>query len=193
MIDQARHSVAAARTSARYAELTRALVDASLMAGEHARLIVNGASMLPLLRSGDAVWVERVQHARLRCGDVIVLWRDGAFLTHRLARIDQDRVYTKGDHRRTFDPPSGLHDIVGRVTAIERDGRRTDVTGGGWGAVNRWCGAALRGELWALNRLGCTKYGSIRLFRGLAWLRQHMARRMIWGMLWFGDRRGDHA
>jgi hypothetical protein len=93
-----------------------------------------GTSMLPLVRSGDAVFIEAVREDQCAPGDVILYWQvgirpaDDALVCHRMvARVPEgatNRVYAKGDslgHIESF--ASGHAEVIGRVQAVSRQGR----------------------------------------------------------------------
>ncbi|MGQ9688683.1 MAG: signal peptidase I [Desulfobaccales bacterium] len=84
-----------------------------------------GPSMNPLLKRGDTLLVTPVTLEQLQPGEVIVFSNQGrGQIVHRVVAIKADGVITKGDNNPTVDerliaPP----EILGRVTAIERQGR----------------------------------------------------------------------
>jgi hypothetical protein len=94
-----------------------------------------GTSMLPLVRSGDSVFIEAVREDQCAPGDVIVYWQagprpaDDVLICHRMvARVAEgstSRVYAKGDslgHIESFS--SGRQgEVIGRVQAVSRQGR----------------------------------------------------------------------
>ena len=146
------------------------------------RLRVTGESMVPLLRTGDHIIAQRVPGASLRLGDLVVIRLDAALVTHRLiANGVVDGWYTKGDNSLSVDPPVPAAEILGRVVAIECQGRRLDATGMRWttltrglGHIGRWQAAFLEASrsLGARRRLAGQVNGSNRwagLYRSLAW------------------------
>ena len=104
------------------------MCEALLASGHAVRFHVRGLSMQPNLRDGDAVIVERVQQAELHRGD-IVLSRDREGLrVHRLTSTNLPvGLVTRGDTGLANDPEP--QELVGRVVAIERNGRQTPATG----------------------------------------------------------------
>jgi len=131
------------------------LAHLGLQANGRLRLRVAGASMAPLLREGDAVWVEPAAVTELRRGDVLVVRLAGDFVTHRLVGVDAQGWHTKGDNAAMPDPPFAPEAILGRVSAAERRGRTIDFRHPSWRLRNRalgWLGhwevrlARLRGR-----------------------------------------------
>ena len=82
-------------------------------------------SMNPTLQPGDRLELEPA-HA-LKTGDVIVFRQQTLFVCHRIERVEHQRLYTRGD--AGGGPAEAIHvsDVVGRVTALERDGRRLSI------------------------------------------------------------------
>ena len=101
------------------------------------RLRVVSQSMMPLLRVGDTIVVQRVSPASLRRGDLIVVVQGETFITHRLVAIDRDGWRMKGDRLRFADPPVQANDILGRVVAIERGFDSIDLSGWYWTITHR--------------------------------------------------------
>lgn len=102
-----------------------------------------GASMRPWLKSGDSLFIQAAHETELQAGDILLYWRPGAtpdqdtLTCHRMVgrvpamRGQGPKVLTKGDslsqiesfenHRQT--------EILGKVTAISRDGKTWPVPG----------------------------------------------------------------
>lgn len=101
--------------------------------------------MAPLIEPGDVVLVHRVNPEDLRRGDLILVEQGGAFLVHRLVAADSHGVRTKGDNASHADPPVVPQDVSGRVTGVEKGGRRIELEEGRGPMVNRllgllgWC------------------------------------------------------
>ena len=122
--------------------ITDEMLRAGLLSTGSLRLRVAGKSMAPLLRPGDEIWVEQVAPAALVCGDIVVMWREGGLLTHRLLAVHGSDCYTKGDSCRRMDPVAGTEMIVGKVVAAQRGSKHIDFRCQRWIIFNR-----LRGSL----------------------------------------------
>lgn len=85
----------------------------------HARLRVQGTSMLPTLWPGQVVEVRWVDQAALRVGDVVLLERGRRLFCHRLLRwVERDGtnfLCTRGDHLSGADPLFLPECLLGRV------------------------------------------------------------------------------
>jgi signal peptidase I len=86
---------------------------------------VVSSSMTPTIRKGDRLRVERAD--TLQAGDIVVFRYEGLFVCHRIERIENKWLVVRGD--ATDGPPQrvDVRDVVGRVTAILRDGVRLEL------------------------------------------------------------------
>ena len=105
--------------------------------GDQIRLRVISDSMAPLLKVGDTVIVVPNSPAALRRGDVIVVWRNEEFITHRLVARRHDHCYTKGDRFRYLDPPVDNEAVLGKVIAVQRGDFVVNFCGPRWMLTNR--------------------------------------------------------
>jgi hypothetical protein len=91
------------------------------------RLAARGYSMLPSLWPGDVLTIQASTLAQLVPADLVLYWRDGIFFVHRVVRHTQDdgqvRLITRGDSMPHPDQPVSSQEVLGKVTAVERDGR----------------------------------------------------------------------
>jgi signal peptidase I len=123
-------------------ELKRQLVlDAVGSLGE-AHLPASGSSMLPTIRPGDVLEVHRESMGGISIGDVVVFEREARLVTHRvvekLTKPERTLLITRGDALRAPDPPVSPEELLGRVTAILRGGRRLDPRLTPWARVASW-------------------------------------------------------
>ncbi|MCD6586440.1 MAG: S24/S26 family peptidase [Desulfobacteraceae bacterium] len=91
-----------------------------LAEGYDLRLQVTGASMSPFIKSGSYVTLFKIPVSKLRIGDIIFCCcDDGAFKLHRLIKISDNKLVTKGDALHAFDFPFDKNDYKGKVIGIE--------------------------------------------------------------------------
>jgi hypothetical protein len=102
-----------------------------------------GSSMRPWLRPGDVLFVEVVDESKLEIGDILLYWSPGPLadddllVCHRLVRRTGDQArgpltyLTKGDATSRFErfQNGRRYEILGRVSAIARDGTTRSVPG----------------------------------------------------------------
>jgi signal peptidase I len=128
-----------------------------------ASLKVTGFSMLPALRPGDVITVERHTLDKLQPGRIILFRRDGRLTAHRIIRASAESLLTQGDSVPAQDLPVQPTEIVGQVVGIHRNGRSVDPQ---YKLAQRLISSVLRKSDW------CT-----RLFLRLTSTRQHFSGR----------------
>ena len=104
--------------------LLRPLLSDLLRGGTPVRLEVTGHSMSPFIRSGDVVTIEPLSGHRPALGGVVALVPGGRLLVHRLVGWDHGRALCRGDVATSADAWAAPDDLLGRVTRVERGGRR---------------------------------------------------------------------
>jgi signal peptidase I len=124
----------------------RTLRDLWQQTGEQHWLPVQGTSMLPHLHEGDELLISHDLSA-VRRGDILVFQRPDGLVAHRVVWISQQpggacSYRTKGDNRRDFDPPLEDEVILGRATAVRRNGQEHSLTTPARRLWNRTLGAA---------------------------------------------------
>ena len=87
------------------------------------RLPVTGSSMFPSLRPGDLLEI-RVPVPAIEPGEVVVFEHHSRLVAHRVVHRAGDVLITRGDRLGYEDLPLSADEVWGRVTAIERGGRR---------------------------------------------------------------------
>ena len=98
-----------------------ALFSELLEDGYDLRLQVTGASMSPFIKSGSYVTLFKIPVSKLRIGDIIFCCcDDGVFKLHRLIKISDNKLVTKGDALHAFDLPFDENDYKGKVIGIEQ-------------------------------------------------------------------------
>ncbi len=81
--------------------------------------VVEGTSMEPTLQSGDLVIViKKVSAEDINVGDVIVYRRGGTLIIHRVLRVEDDTLITKGDNNWLPDPPVRFQSVIGKVLGL---------------------------------------------------------------------------
>jgi signal peptidase I len=87
------------------------------------RLQVTGWSMLPTIRPGDVLLIERAHAEEVSEGDIVLLSRDRRLIVHRIVRQEGGAMLTQGDGNPTADSPVDATDVLGKVSFILRNGR----------------------------------------------------------------------
>ena len=77
--------------------------------------VVSG-SMEPTIDIGDDIVVKLTKDVSEN--DVITFVEDGAFVTHRIVRIDGENIITKGDNNDSEDDPKTIDAVVGKLVLV---------------------------------------------------------------------------
>ena len=104
-------------------------IEKILDSGMAVKIKPQGYSMYPVIVPGrDAVIVQKEEPAKLRRGDVVLYRRDGSILViHRICRINEKGFYMVGDNQTEIEGPLRPDQIKGKMVALIRNGRETDV------------------------------------------------------------------
>ena len=81
---------------------------------------ITSGSMWPELKKGDLIFIEGLDDPRnVQIGDIIVYMNEkNAFTIHRIIKLDEETLTTKGDANNVEDKPIRYEDIVGRLYKI---------------------------------------------------------------------------
>lgn len=124
------------------------LLRTALAQGQQPALTISSASMSPLLRPGDRVYLATAAPAALQPGEIITVLENDSLLTHRFWGRQQHhgRFYllTRGDRPLQFDPAHPETALLGRVVARQRGRRYLDLTTGAGGWLTQHAGKAYR-------------------------------------------------
>ena len=78
-------------------------------------------SMFPLLGKGDWIIVKsKFNNEEIKPGVILLYHLQNKFIVHRIVRIDQDGITTKGDFSMNLDPPITREQIIGIVIAVKK-------------------------------------------------------------------------
>lgn len=125
------------------------------------RLRVSGASMVPALRPGDTLFVERIARGQIPAGEIVVFTRAGRLIVHRVIGTSSHHgkayLVTRGDRAHREDAPVSSADLLGRVSSIQRRGGRSnprsrvEIIQRGIGRLLRFSGLATSLYLWIVG------------------------------------------
>jgi signal peptidase I len=101
------------------------VIEAVLESGHSARFTATGDSMVPSIRSGDALVVEPVEPRALRRGDVVLAQLPRGLTAHRIVRVERRggeviSITTRGDNCAVDDDPFSPSQLVGRIPLRRR-------------------------------------------------------------------------
>lgn len=88
-------------------------------------LVITGSSMTPFLVHGrDTVYLSRPEEP-FRRGDMLLYRRNsGAYVLHRVYRVEGERLTMVGDAQTVLEPGIRREQILARVSAVRRKGKR---------------------------------------------------------------------
>jgi uncharacterized repeat protein (TIGR01451 family) len=137
------------RNSAQFAAVCEALLER----GANVRFRAQGQSMQPNILDNDALIIAPVQQEELRRGDVALTHGEDGFRAHRVYNRNSAarNVITRGDSGQEND--SATQAILGKVVAIERNGRTNPITESGHTAPHAFRTEIHRWKLWLSHRL----------------------------------------
>lgn len=111
-----------------------------IAAGHRVTLTVRGQSMNPFLRDGrDRVTLAPFRDDELQPGQVVLAREQGTgrFLLHRILRREDVQLTLLGDGNVGLTEQTDTGRVIGRVTEVERKGRRYPVEGPVWRRYSR--------------------------------------------------------
>lgn len=79
---------------------------------------ITSGSMWPVLHEGDLIFIEGVRRSELAVGDIVVWRNPNGFTIHRVAKLNEATLITKGDANFTEDEPVAYEDVIGRTYQI---------------------------------------------------------------------------
>jgi hypothetical protein len=87
-----------------------------------ASLKVTGLSILPAIRLGDVLSIERHAANELRSGKIILFSGDGRLTAHRIVSMAGGYLLRRSDRLTSCDLPVHCNELIGRVASVRRDG-----------------------------------------------------------------------
>ena len=102
------------------------LLRAVLEKGVPFRFRAKGFSMSPFIKDGDVVTVSPLFDTKPHLGDVLAFIHPGAkkLFVHRMIGKEGNSCMIRGDNTLEMDGLVALANILGRVTRVERNGKR---------------------------------------------------------------------
>lgn len=77
---------------------------------------ITSGSMWPVLKTGDLVLIKGIKNKEdVKLGDIVVYENEAGFTIHRVAKISDSTVITKGDANSISDPPVRYEEIIGKT------------------------------------------------------------------------------
>lgn len=86
-----------------------------------------GHSMMPILKNGDIVSVEKISYPKINVDDIVCFRQKNRFVTHRVVYKTNRYIIAKGDNNPFSDTKVKPEKIIGRVNFIKRNGEDIDI------------------------------------------------------------------
>lgn len=87
---------------------------------EYPMAAITSGSMWPELKKGDLIFIEGISDPKtIQQGDIVVYLNEkNAFTIHRVIKLDEETLTTKGDANNVADKPIKYKDVIGRLYKI---------------------------------------------------------------------------
>ena len=79
---------------------------------------VSSNSMRPVLEKGDLIFIKGVEQKDIKVGEIVVYQTEDNFIVHRVVKIEEGQLTTKGDANVIEDAPISYNQVIGRVAKI---------------------------------------------------------------------------
>lgn len=113
-------------------------VERLLNEGGEVMITIRGNSMQPVLRDGrDKVVLRRYEGSEVLRGEVMLFRYRGGHVLHRVVSVEGERITFAGDGNYKLYEQAQRSDIVARMVAYIKDGRRVECTGREWRRYSR--------------------------------------------------------
>lgn len=97
---------------------------------EHPIASITSGSMWPALKKGDMILIKGIHgKEEVNEGDIIVYKNERGFTIHRVIKINEDTVVTKGDANNVSDSPVRYEEIIGKPFGFNQKPFRIPILG----------------------------------------------------------------
>ena len=82
---------------------------------------ITSGSMWPELKKGDLVLIKGVTNKdEIEIGDIVVYRNPNGFTIHRVIKLNENTIVTKGDANNVEDNPVGYEEIIGKTLTFNQ-------------------------------------------------------------------------
>lgn len=97
---------------------------------EHPMASISSDSMWPALKQGDLVFIKGIKDKEeIEMGDIVVYKNERGFTIHRVIRLNENSLITKGDANNKEDSPVKYEDVVGKAVTLKETTVRIPLLG----------------------------------------------------------------
>lgn len=91
---------------------------------------ITSGSMWPVLKKGDLVFIKGIHSKEeIQLDDVVVYRNPEGFTIHRVIKLNENNLITKGDANNISDAPVKYEDVVGKAVTLNEKILRIPVLG----------------------------------------------------------------
>lgn len=102
-----------------------------LLKTDYPMATITSGSMWPALKKGDLVLIKGVQDkSEIQLGDIVVYNNPKGFTIHRVVKLNEDTLVTKGDANNVNDSPVGYEEVIGKALKMGNTTARLPLVGG---------------------------------------------------------------
>jgi len=92
---------------------------------------ITSGSMWPDLKKGDLVLIKGIQDkSEIKVGDIVVYKNPKGFTIHRVVKLDEDTLITKGDANNVNDSPVRYEEVIGKTLTFSKTIVKLPIVGG---------------------------------------------------------------
>jgi len=103
---------------------------AYILKTEHPMASITSGSMWPELKKGDLILIKGIQGKEdISIGDVVIYNNVRGFTIHRVIRMNENSLVTKGDANNIEDSPIKYEEIIGKTLTINNNSFRIPFLG----------------------------------------------------------------
>lgn len=82
---------------------------------------ISSNSMWPVLEEGDLVFVKSIEPEDIKIGDVVIYTTEDGFIIHRVVKLRDKTLVTKGDANVNSDTPVEYDKVIGKTVNIGKN------------------------------------------------------------------------
>jgi signal peptidase I len=98
--------------------------------GKKTNFVISTTSMYPFFKVGERVTTKPAN--KIRVGDIVIVTRKVPF-AHRIIKIKDDEILTKGDNNLNFDHWQNIENVIAKVVKIDKK----NVDNARWRVINK--------------------------------------------------------
>jgi len=92
---------------------------------------ITSGSMWPELKKGDLVLIKGIENKdEIKIGDIVVYQNPKGFTIHRVIKLDEDTLMTKGDANNVNDSPVRYEEVIGKTLTFGKTIVKIPMVGG---------------------------------------------------------------